>query len=103
MLNTMDVFGRPEYSQKRQGVGSSYFDSVQQVYDSAGRPYETSMPYQGTAGQAPTSPIYTGTFYDGADRAAQVQDGGGGILNTSYSQNDVYQEVAPETRLRQQY
>src|SRR5271170_262398 len=53
--STLDSFGRPVYKQKRQGVGSSYFDSVQEVYDSGGRPYETSMPYQQTAGQAPSS------------------------------------------------
>ncbi|MGB7333455.1 MAG: hypothetical protein WBD25_18865 [Terriglobales bacterium] len=95
VLSTLDSFGRPEYKQKRQGVGSSYFDSTQQVYDSDGRPYETSMPYQGTAGQAPGSGIYTQTSYDAMMRTTSVQDAAGGIVNTSYSENDVYQQIAP--------
>ncbi len=95
VLNTRDAFGRPVYTQRRQGVGSSYFDSVQYVYDSVGRPYETSMPYQATAGYPPGSPIYTTASYDAMMRATKVQDGGGGIVNTVYSQNDVYQEIAP--------
>ncbi len=96
--STLDSFGRPEYKQKRQGVGSSYFDSVQQVYDWSGPLYyetKASMPYQGTVGQAPGSPIYTQTSYDAMMRAINVQDAAGGIVNTSYSQNDVYQQIAP--------
>jgi RHS repeat-associated protein len=93
--STRDSFGRPEYAQKRQGVGSSYFDSTQQVYDAVGRPYEASMPYQGTAGQAPGSGIYSQTHYDAMMRTIKVQDSGGGIVNATYSQNDVYQEIAP--------
>jgi RHS repeat-associated protein len=93
--STLDSFGRPQYKQKRQGVNNNYFDSTQQVYDSDGRPYETSMPYQGTAGQAPGSPIYTQTTYDAMMRAKSVQDAAGGIVNTTYSQNDVYQQIAP--------
>jgi RHS repeat-associated protein len=95
MRSTRDSFGRAEYTQKRQGVGNSYYDSVQQVYDSVGRPYETSMPYQGTAGQAPGSGIYGQTHYDAMMRVINAQDASGGIANTAYSQNDVYQEVAP--------
>lgn len=95
MRSTLDSFGRPEYTQKRQGVGSSYYDSVQQIYDADGRPYETSMSYQATAGQAPGSPFYTKTSYDAMMRTTSVQDAAGGIVNTSYSENDVYQQIAP--------
>jgi RHS repeat-associated protein len=93
--STLDSFGRPEYKQKRQGVGSSYFDSTQQVYDSEGRPYETSMPYQGTAGQLPGSPVYSQTSYDAMMRTTSVEDAGGGFANTSYLENDVYQQITP--------
>jgi RHS repeat-associated protein len=95
VISTLDSFGRPVYKQKRQGVGSSYFDSIQQVYDSDGRLYETSMPYQGTAGNGPGSPVYTQTSYDAMMRPTSVLDAAGGTVNMSYSQNDVYQQVAP--------
>ena len=57
VLSTLDSFGRPEYKQKRQGVGSSYFDSTQQVYDSDGRPYERVCPIREQPGrlQVPAS------------------------------------------------
>jgi RHS repeat-associated protein len=93
--STRDSFGRSVYAQKRQGYNSSYYDTVQQLYDTAGRPYKTSMAYQGTAGQAPGSGIYTQTTFDAMMRVTRTQDASGGILNTSYSQNDMYTEVAP--------
>jgi RHS repeat-associated protein len=95
VLTTLDAFGRPEYKQKRQGVNGAYYDSTQQVYDSDGRPYETSMPYQQTAGQPPTSGIYTQTSYDAMMRPKSVVDARGGIFNTSYNENDVYQQASP--------
>jgi hypothetical protein len=95
VVSTRDTFGRPEFTQKRQGVGSSFFDSVQQVYDTNGEPYQTSMPYQAASGTAPTSGIYTTTIFDAMMRTTQSMDAGGGIVNTSFNQNDVYQEIAP--------
>ncbi len=93
--STRDNYGRSVYTQNRQAFGSSSYDSVQALYDTLGRPYKSSMPYQGTAGQAPGSGIYTQTTFDAMMRVTKAQDAGGGIVNTTYQQNDVYQEVAP--------
>ncbi|MBI3475373.1 MAG: RHS repeat-associated core domain-containing protein [Acidobacteria bacterium] len=93
--STRDSFGRSVYGQKRQGYNSTYYDTVQQLYDTAGRPIKTSMAYQGTAGQSPSSGIYTQNTFDAMMRITRTQDAGGGVVNTSYLQNYVYREAAP--------
>ncbi len=80
VVTSLDTLGRSSLSQTRQGVGSSYFDTAFQTYDSAGRPYKTFMPCQAAEGTGCSTPSTT-TTYDGMGRPLTVTDGGGG---TSY-------------------
>jgi RHS repeat-associated protein len=99
-LATVDSLGRTHVSQRRQGPTSSNYDSVENDYDTLGRPYKTTMPYAATAGQTASSPKVTTTTYDAANRIAQVQDAGGGYVTydytTSSSLNDVLVTGGPK-------
>lgn len=94
---SLDSLGRALYTQQKQSQSSGNYDSVQQTYDSFGRPFTATVPYVATIA-SPTPPggtPTTTTYYDAMGRAIQTIDGGGGIVNTSYNLNDVYQEAAP--------
>ncbi len=95
---TLDSLGRANYSQQKQGPSSSNYDTVQQSYDSFGRPFKATIPYVATTTTNPTPPQgtpATTAYYDALGRPTQNVDGGGGTVNISYNQNDVYREVAP--------
>jgi YD repeat-containing protein len=92
---TLDGLGRLQVSQRRQGPGAANYDSVETDYDSLGRPYRTTMPYSGTAGQRNSSGPATTTSYDALDRPTQVTDAGGGTVSMSYSQNDILRTLGP--------
>jgi len=93
-LKTLDPLGRVKYSQQQEGVGGSY-DSIQITYDALGRPYQSTMPYLGSAGQSAGATPVTTTSYDPLGRVTQVQDGGTGYVSFSYSQNDALQINGP--------
>jgi RHS repeat-associated protein len=98
VTSTLDSLGRPTYSQRKQGPSSSNYDTVQQSYDSFGRPFQSTIPYVASTTSNPTPPPSTPvitTYYDAVGRAIQAIDAGGGKVNTTYNQNDVYQELAP--------
>jgi RHS repeat-associated protein len=101
VASTLDSLGRPIYRQQKQSQTSSSYDTVQQTYDSFGRPFQVTMPYVGsvaTSTNSPTAPNgtpATTTSYDALDRAIKIVNGGGGIVNVTYNQNDVYGELAP--------
>jgi len=97
---TLDGLGRSHISQKRQGQGSSNYDSVETDYDSLGRPWRVTVPYKAAAGGTFSVGPSTVTYYDALSRATQVMqvnNAGGGIgwTNYTYSQNDILVEVAP--------
>lgn len=94
-LTTLDGLGRTLVTQRRQSPSSSNFDSVETTYDSLGRPYQTTVPYSGTAGQTGGSTPETTTTYDALNRPYQTTDGGGGTVTPTYSANDVLQVVGP--------
>jgi RHS repeat-associated protein len=93
-LATLDGFGRVQYSQQEQAVGSSNYDSVQAIYDSLGQLYQTTMPYVASAGQGNANAAKTTRSYDALGRITQLQDGGG-YINYIYNQNDVLQQNGP--------
>ena len=71
VLATTDGLGRNIFGQKRQGQGSSYFDSTQTTYgwNSTGALTTQSVPYSGTAAQpAPTGTAVTTTQHDALGR-----------------------------------
>ncbi|MBZ5722082.1 MAG: hypothetical protein LAO03_17045 [Acidobacteriia bacterium] len=97
-LSQLDSLGRSQYTQQKQAQTATNYDTVKQVYDSLGRPYQTTVPYVATAaspGPPQNTPISSTTYYDAMSRPTQVIDGGGGIANLTYNQNDVYREIAP--------
>lgn len=98
VTSTLDSLGRSFYSQQKQGPSSSNYDTVQQVYDSFGRPFRSTIAYVATTTTNPTPPVGTPvstTYYDALGRPIQTIDAGGGTANLTYNQNDVYSEVAP--------
>jgi len=95
VLATLDTFGRVQFLQRKQAPTSTYYDTVYSTYDSLGRPYSVTVPYQGTAKQNGGSGSAT-TTYDAMSRPTATQDGGGALLNFTYTLNDVYREVAPK-------
>lgn len=94
-LVSVDSLGRAHVQQVRQAPGSANFDSVEQDYDTLGRPNRAALPYTGTAGQTNSSAPATTTTYDALGRPTLVSDAGGGFTAYSYSQNDVFVTIGP--------
>jgi RHS repeat-associated protein len=97
-LITTDGLGRQIFSQTRQGQGSSMFDTVQTTYgwSTTGPFTTTSIPYFGT--QAETTPSGTGsttTQDDAVSRPISVSNTAGGLVSTTYAQNDVLSVLGP--------
>ena len=93
---TLDSLGRSYIDQRRQAPGSTNFDTSTTYYDSAGRPFQTTMPCVKTVSVAcPTTTPSTTKTYDGASRPTQVTDGGGGIVTYDYWRNTVKQTAKP--------
>jgi RHS repeat-associated protein len=98
-LKQLDGLGRSQYTQQKQAQTATNYDTIQQVYDSFGRPYQVTMPYVATSaspGPPSGTPIASTTYYDALGRQIQTIDGGSGQLNATYSGRDVYQEIAPK-------
>jgi RHS repeat-associated protein len=93
-LKTLDGMGRPHVIQKRQGPGSTNFDTTEIDYGPLGVARQT-MPYVGTAGQTNSSAPSTTTQYDGLGRKVSVTDAGGGTTAYTYNENDVLVAVGP--------
>jgi YD repeat-containing protein len=95
-LVTLDGLGRSHITQTKQSPTSASYDSVETDYDVVGRPYRTTTPYSASANQttSPTAPA-TSLTYDALGRVLTVIDAGGGTVNYTYSQNDVYQTLGP--------
>jgi len=97
-LITTDGLGRQIFSQTRQGQGSTTFDTVQTTYgwSSTGPFTTTSVPYSGTQAQsAPSGTGSTTTQDDAVSRPLSVSNTGGGLVSTTYSQNDVLSVLGP--------
>jgi RHS repeat-associated protein len=93
-LTTLDGLGRASLSQVKQGP-SGNFDTVEQDYDSLGRPSRNTLPYSGSAGQTNSTGPATMTTYDALGRPLSITDAGGGTTTYSYNQNDVLVTVGP--------
>jgi YD repeat-containing protein len=94
-LLTFDSLGRPHINQAKQAPSSSNFDSVEQDYDSLGRPSRITLAYIGTAGQTNSSAPAVTTTYDALGRPLTVTDAGGGTTTYTYNQNDVLITIGP--------
>jgi len=109
MLATLDGLGRTHVSQKEETPTGSTWDSVENDYDSLGRPDRTTLPYTGNAGATNSSEPATHTTYDALSRTYQVTDNETTQLNLqfTYSQNDTYRSLGPaptgENAKRKQY
>jgi RHS repeat-associated protein len=96
-----DGLGRPILVQKKQGQGSSSFDSVQYQYgwtQNTGAFVKQSMPYSGSPS------AWTTTQYDALGRVSSVTDGGGGSVTYTYNGNDVLQtSLSPAVQKQLEY
>jgi YD repeat-containing protein len=92
---TLDGLGRIRVTQRKQSPTSGNYDSVETDYDALGRPSRVTVPYTGTAGQTNATASATTTTYDALGRPLSVTDGGGGVTNYTYAQNDVLIEIDP--------
>lgn len=107
-LTSFDYYGRPQFQQRKQAPGNpgtGEYDTVEYIYDGLGRPYQTTLPYQGTAHAAkgPSTPVTTVTL-DALGRATKVVDGGGGEVDATITNNVVVQSVvSPGTNKQRQY
>jgi YD repeat-containing protein len=68
----------------QRSLGSGCGITVQQAYDSKGRAYQTSLPYNTCAGE---TEYFVTTLYDGANRPISVATYDGAATTTSYSGN----------------
>jgi RHS repeat-associated protein len=95
---TTDGFGRPILTQKQQGPGSSYYDTVEQSYcftcQTSAQTY-VSVPCTGTVGSTACVSVGRYKYYDVLGRLVGTDDGGGGYVNNTYSQNDVLTVLGP--------
>lgn len=101
-LVTNDGFGHLLLAQKRQGQGSSSFDTVAYGYDLNFRPSSLSVPCVANAGKGCPGAATTTTTYDGLSRPVQVTDGGSGYTSYNYApagsyNNDVLVTLGPAT------
>jgi RHS repeat-associated protein len=96
VLTTLDSLGRPEITQVREAHNSSTLDSVQAIYDSVGRTYQTTLPYAAGGGATCSQNCYyTTTSYDALGRPLAVTDAGGGTVTYGYTANDVVETLGP--------
>jgi RHS repeat-associated protein len=89
VLVTLDGLGRPSVSQVRAAPGSGVFDNTVTYgygWGSTGQVLTQTIP----GGAALTT-----TQLDALGRAGSTTDGGGGVVSTIYSQNDVLRGVSP--------
>lgn len=94
-LTSVDGFGRPAFSQRKQGPTATNYDTVEVDYNTLGQPDRVTMPY--SAGASPssqnTSVAATTTTYDALGRVLSTQDQNGGQISYMYTNNDVLQTV----------
>jgi RHS repeat-associated protein len=95
-LTTVDGFGRPVFTQRKQGPTATNYDTSETDYNSLGQPYRSTMPY--TAAASPTSsnttaPAATRT-YDALGRVLTITDANGGKVSYAYTNNDVLRTVS---------
>jgi YD repeat-containing protein len=88
-LTTMDSWGRPQLTQKRQSPSSSDFDTVQLMYDENSRVQYALRPFVTNAGQASGGGLpATGYTYDTLGRVTQVVDWANLTVTYGYKLND---------------
>jgi RHS repeat-associated protein len=94
ILESSDGFGHMMLTQRRQGVGASFFDTTQYTYDASFLIHSVSMPCSANAGQGCSTTVTT-TTYDGLSRPSLITDAGGGTVSYSYPANDVLVTAGP--------
>jgi YD repeat-containing protein len=97
LLTTVDGLGRVRFSQRRQSQSSSTYDSVETIYDSLGRPYQTSPPYSASIGTPYGGSAWNTSNYDALGRPKTLTDAGGGQLTFGYPENDVVRTMNAPT------
>lgn len=92
---TVDGFGRPIFSQRKQGPTATNYDTAEVDYNNLGQPSRSTMPYSAVASPTSnnTTAPATNTTYDALGRVLTVTDAAGGTVSYTYTNNDVLQAV----------
>ncbi len=102
---TVDGFGRPIFSQRKQGPSATTYDTGETDYNNLGQPSRSTMPYSAAA--SPTSSNTTApattTTYDALGRALTIKDADGGTVANTYTNNDVSQKVSGTQTFQKQF
>jgi RHS repeat-associated protein len=92
---TVDGFGRPIFTQRKQGPSATNYDTAEIDYNNLGQPNRSTMTYSAVA--SPSSPNTTApattTTYDALGRVLTVTDANNGKVTYTYTNNDVLQKV----------
>jgi RHS repeat-associated protein len=101
---TVDGLGRATVQQAMRAPSAANYDSIETDYDSIGRVSKITMPYIAAAGAlcSGTCPGSTVT-YDTLGRVVTAQDGGGGSVTNTFTDNDVYSSRGPAPKKDAQY
>jgi RHS repeat-associated protein len=91
----VDGLGRPLLSQRRQGPGSTSYDTVETDYTNFGPVAKVTVPFSAAAGGTSSTAPGTSSSYDALERTIAVSDSGGGSVTYIYNQNDVRQTIGP--------
>jgi hypothetical protein len=96
---TTDSYGRKINSQKAQSPGGANYDTASIAYGWSGnyRQLKTTLPCLQTLGNqcSFTSPNPTISLLDPLGRPYSVTDGDGGVVTTTFTQNDVLTVLSP--------
>jgi RHS repeat-associated protein len=95
VVNTTDSLGRAQLSQRKQAPSSSTYDTIEISYDGDGRPYKTTLPYGGTAGQLNSTAPNKAAAFDALGRKTTMTDSGLMSATITYANNDAYQTLGP--------
>jgi RHS repeat-associated protein len=104
VLTTLDGYGRPAYTQKRQGPGATDFDTTEVDYNSTGQADRTTLPYSSAASPSSSNasaPATTKTF-DALGRVLTITKGDNGTISYTYTNNDVLQTVSGSQAFKKQ-
>lgn len=94
ILVTVDGFGRPILSQRKQSPTATNYDTTETDYNVVGLPSKSTMPFSASSGGLNSSAPGVGTLYDALGRPYNVTDADGGTTTYTYNNNDVLVTVS---------
>ena len=102
---TVDGYGRPVFTQKKQGPSATDYDTTEVDYNSTGQADRTTLPYSAAASPSSSNtsaPATTKTF-DALGRVLTITKGDGGTITYTYTNNVVLKEVSGSQVFQKQF